>query len=177
MTTASATKPATTRRSSQGQAPVGSSLSRSCSIDSPHRARLQIESSAAAPPNGGLPTRPASAGDGPCGTVEPIPTLPVARTLSSSVVPLPCHSQESRPVLSGPHGQCQAGCDLRRLSSTQVVIFPDLALQAGCQRELSRPSNRTALRAFPRPLRVVWRQSAGNWALEWAAQTRLCWWA
>jgi hypothetical protein len=35
MTTASATRPATTRRSSQGQAPVGPSPFRSCSIDSP----------------------------------------------------------------------------------------------------------------------------------------------
>jgi hypothetical protein len=62
MTTASATRPATTRRSSQGQAPVGPSPSRSCSIDSPSSSKAAVESSAAAPPNGGLPTRPASAG-------------------------------------------------------------------------------------------------------------------
>jgi hypothetical protein len=81
--------------------PVGPSPFGLAPSTHPHRARLQIESSAAAPPNGGLPTKPASAGDGPCATVELIPTLPAARTSSSSVVPLPCHSQESRPVLSG----------------------------------------------------------------------------
>jgi hypothetical protein len=36
----------------------------------PHRARLQIESSAAAPPNGGLPTRPESSDLTPSGAIQ-----------------------------------------------------------------------------------------------------------
>jgi hypothetical protein len=54
------------------------------------------------------------------------------RTSSSSAVPLPRHSQQSRPV---PSGQSRithpTGLDLRHFPSSQVTTAPDLALQAG----------------------------------------------
>jgi hypothetical protein len=131
MTTASATKPATTRRSSQGQAPVGPSPFRSCSIDSPSSSKVRIESSAAAPPNGGL-----QRGQRPPGTGLALRSSWYRR----------CRAHERRPrwschyraIHSGPdrspadtHGQCHGCLNLRPSFPPQVTALSDLALQQG----------------------------------------------
>jgi hypothetical protein len=90
----------------------------------------------------------------------------VAAEPRAGPVPLPCHSQRSRAVPSGhpriiPRPPWPAPFPAFTSNGTS-----DLALQAGGQRGLSRPSNRTALRAFSRLLKVVF------WQIFWQAPLR-----
>jgi hypothetical protein len=103
-----------------------------------------------------------------------------SRTLRSSWC---LHSQASRTssspavhyraIHSGPgwspadnDRQRHSDLDLRRFLQSQVTNRADLALQAGGQRGLSRPSNWTVLRAFSRLLSVV------LWQIFWQAPLR-----
>jgi hypothetical protein len=116
-------------------------------------------------PCGLLPTRQWSSWTGP--TNRRGWGIGVTKYWGSS---LPCHKRamHSSPHRSprDSHGQRprDATCIVPR--SPGVMILPDLALQAGGQRGLSKPSNRTALRAFSRLLRMVF------WQIFWQAPLR-----
>jgi hypothetical protein len=84
-------------------------------------------------------------------------------------------------VLSGPE----------RTATDNAEVAPTWAIRSLCssrscsiwlckqggQRGLSRPSNRAALGAFSRLLKVVCWQSAGKWSFGRGSGTGLCWWA